>query len=98
MPLKSSTNAFWAEPMPSENSEIASAFCSRFFMVSPLLRLRFEHGRVDVDRRAHGRRNVDRTDVLAFGSRGLRLADGVDDRRGVVLELLGGKRQLADRD
>src|SRR5436190_4629724 len=98
MPLKSSTNAFVAEPMPSVNSEIASAFSWRVFMRSPLFRLGLGDGRVDRNRRAHRRRDVNRADVLPFRRRRLRLANGVDDRRGVVLQLIGGKRDLSDRN
>src|ERR1051325_7997585 len=96
MPLKPIRKALVAWPISSLSSEIACAFSSRFIAPS-LLRLRLGHGRVEGDRRAHGGRDVDGADVLAFGSRGLRLADGVDDRRGVVRELVRAERDLADR-
>src|SRR3954451_8959608 len=90
MPLKSIRNALVALPIAASSSEIASALSSRFMLVS-LLRLRFGDSRVDHDRGAHRGRDVDRADVFAFRRGRLRFADRVDDRRGVVAKLVGGK-------
>src|SRR5438552_4277812 len=63
-----------------------------------LLRLHFRDSRIDLDRRTHRGRYVDRADVLPFRGGRLRFAYRVDDRRGVVAELICRESDLSDRN
>ena len=80
MPLKSIRNALVA--CADAFGELGDRCCFFFaiFMLPPYSAFASATAESMCDRRAHGRRDVDGADVLAFRRGGLRLADGVDDR------------------